>query len=114
VGQQTTAKWGKEKEGVVEKVDSQPTVCWLKRAGQENPQNLATLSRSVYCMALKATGDRFFFYFFFFFLVGLLFIRIRIYYMDVAVLVCLLVCLFVRQPVCVRSKCGRTIFNYTF
>jgi len=67
VGQQTTAKWGKEKEGVVEKVDSQPTVCWLKRAGQENPQNLATLSRSVYCMALKATGDRFFFYFFFFF-----------------------------------------------
>jgi len=59
-------------------------------------------------------GPFFLLLFLFFFLVGLLFIRIRIYYMDVAVLVCLLVCLFVRQPVCVRSKCGRTIFNYTF
>jgi len=56
VGQQTTAKWGKEKEGVVVEVDSQPTVCWLKRAGQENPQNLATVYQGISKCKMTSNG----------------------------------------------------------
>jgi len=105
VGQQTTAKWGKEKEGVVVEVDSQPTVCWLKRAGQENPQNLATLSRSVYCMALKATGDRFFFYFFFFsFFFGGTALYTYTYLLYGCGCACLFVSLFVCPSACVCAQ----------
>lgn len=72
---------------------------WRKRAGQENPQNLAALSRSVYCMALKATGDRFFLSFFSLFFGATALYTYLLYGCAACARACLFVSLFVCQSV---------------